>query len=317
MFPLKVSEERARMARLALRFISGKYKGGEYVVSLTKETIIGRSSDIDLVLMEDMVSRKHARLWIEDDKIHLKDLGSTNGSFVNGEKVSDVVVSKGDRILIGTSIMKVVETEKEARKTQARSPVQQQDASARTTMHSGRSMAGTIREVPLPDLIQLFATSKKTGTLVVSQKNRVAKIHLDNGKLVYASVSDSPELKPLKAMFRILTWDDGNFELVGPEAKSFPEIIDMPTEHVLMEGLRQLDEIRHMQKKLPPMDAELVVVTPLMSRLADLSGEDLDVFQLVYNYGTVRDVLDRAPSGDADAATILIRLISKKYVAPI
>ncbi|MCP4680505.1 MAG: DUF4388 domain-containing protein [Deltaproteobacteria bacterium] len=305
------------MARLALRFISGKYKGGEYVVSENKETIIGRSSDIDLVLMEDMVSRKHARLWIKDGKIHLKDLGSTNGSFVNGEKISEIVVNRGDRILIGTSIMKVVETEKEARKTQSRSPLQPQDGSARTTMHSGRSMSGTIREVPLPGLIQLFATSKKTGTLVITKKNRVAKIHLDKGKLVYASISDSPDLKPLKAMFRILTWDDGNFELVGPEAKSFPEIIDMPTEHLLIEGLRQLDEIRHMQKKLPPMEAELVVVTPLMSRLADLNDNELDIFQLVYNYGTVGEVLDRAPSDDADSATTLINLISRKYVAQV
>ena len=59
------------MVRLALRFISGKYKGGEYVLSQKNETLVGRSSNIDLVLMEDMVSRKHARIWIEDDAVQM------------------------------------------------------------------------------------------------------------------------------------------------------------------------------------------------------------------------------------------------------
>ena len=40
-----------------LRFISGKYKGGEFPVSADKEIVVGRSSDLDMVLVEDMVSR--------------------------------------------------------------------------------------------------------------------------------------------------------------------------------------------------------------------------------------------------------------------
>ncbi len=307
------------MPRLALRFISGKYKGGEYVISETKETFIGRSSEIELVLMEDMVSRKHARLWIQDGKIHLEDLGSTNGTFVNGEKISKTVVNRGDRILVGTSIMKVIETDKEARKTRTdvSGQVRPDPGTSRTTMHSSRSMSGTINEVPLPDLIQLFSTSKKTGTLVINRDGIEARIHLDRGQIVYASVDDSAGLAPLKAMFRILAWDDGTFELIGPEPQNFPQTIDMPVEHILMEGLRQLDEIRHMRNKLPPMDAELVVVTPLMSRLADLSHPELDIFQLVYNYGTVKDVLNKASSSDAEAANIVMDLIKRKYVAQI
>ncbi|MCP4606668.1 MAG: DUF4388 domain-containing protein [Proteobacteria bacterium] len=305
------------MPKLALRFISGKYKGGEYVLPTNKDIFIGRSSEIDLVLMEDMVSRKHARLWIQDKMIHIQDLGSTNGTFVNGEKISTTVINRGDRILIGTSIMKVVETDQQqVRETRTdNSPIMQEGSEvSRTTVHSSRSMVGTINEVPLPDLTQLFSTSKKTGTLVINRDDVIGKIHLSNGKLIYASISDSPNLSPLKAIYRILSWEDGTFELLGPESHDFDETIDMPTEHILMEGLRQLDEFRNMESKLPPMDNELVVIMPLLPRLADLSPEELDILQLVYNFGIVRKVLNEAAHTDANAASILANLISKNYI---
>jgi len=304
------------MAKLALRFISGKYKGGEFVLKPDAQVVIGRSSDLDVVLMEDMVSRRHAFLTIQGETIHIRDNGSTNGTFVNGEKVSEAVVNKGDRILIGTSIMKVVESSGESSGVQtANQPMVRQQDMSRTTMHAAsRSLSGTISEVPLPDLIQLFSTSKKTGTLVVSQGTLVAKIHLDQGRLVYATISDAPGLDPTKAIYRLLSWEEGDFELLGPEAKSFPDQINMPTEHILMEGLRQLDELRHMKDKLPPMDARIGVPRKLKPRLADLDAEELDVFQLVLAARTVQDVFDAAEASDLDAAGIVAKLVKQKYV---
>jgi pSer/pThr/pTyr-binding forkhead associated (FHA) protein len=304
------------MANLALRFISGKYKGGEFVLKEGMETVIGRSSDAEVVLMEDMVSRKHAHLVTKGEKIYLEDHGSTNGTFVNGEKVSKAVVTKGDRILIGTSIMKVVEASGEpAGVVTQDSQASKSKELSRTTMHSGsRSMSGTIAEVPLPDLIQLFSTSKKTGTLVLTRDGLVAKIHLDRGRLVYAAINDSPGLPPIKAIYRILAWDDGTFELVGPEPHNFPELIDMPTEHILMEGLRQLDELRHMQTKLPPPATRIGVPRPLEPRLGDLDRNELDVFQLAINKNTIQEILDSAGASDLDAANILVKLLKKRYL---
>ncbi|MFO8073437.1 MAG: DUF4388 domain-containing protein [Polyangia bacterium] len=310
------------MSKLALRFISGKYKGGEFVLPLGRDVIVGRSSDVDVVLMEDMVSRRHAVLRVDGDHVALKDRGSTNGTFVNGEKVSESVVGKGDRILIGTSIMKVVEAGDEASPTQTREGGSPRETGGyqdlgRTTMHSGaRSMTGTIAEVPLPDLIQLFSTSKKTGTLLVNREGVIGKIHLDKGRIIYASLSDSPELPPTKAMYRILAWEDGTFELLGPEPHTFPDRIDMPTEHLLMEGLRQLDEMRHMESKLPPMEAQIELAVPIEPRLRDLGDDELDVLQLAINRGTVRDVVDAGVS-DVDTANALATLIRKRYLKTV
>jgi len=305
------------MAKLALRFISGKYKGGEYVLVEDKEIFIGRSSGIELVLMEDMVSRKHARVTYKDGVITLEDLGSTNGSFVNGEKITKVDISKGDRILIGTSIMKVVDAaeDREGRPAGSTDTVDGTDGTPLTKTHMSRSMTGTINEVPLPDLIQLFSTSKKSGTLVISRKRTVGKIHLQDGNIVYASIDTVDNLPPLKALFRILSWDQGTFDLVGPEAHDFKgDKLSMPTEHILMDGLRQMDEFRHSLKQLPPLDGELSIVAPLKARLGELDEPQLDVVQLVLNGHKLQQIFDNANGTDSDIAKIVIDLIGKKYI---
>src|SRR6202051_1553993 len=90
------------------RFISGKYQGGEFPVAADKQILIGRSSDLDMVLVEDMVSRKHARIAMQTDQIWIEDLGSTHGTFVTGEKLKRARLKEGDRVLIGTSILKLI-----------------------------------------------------------------------------------------------------------------------------------------------------------------------------------------------------------------
>jgi hypothetical protein len=64
---------------------------------------IGRSSDCELTLRDGRASRHHARLHARDGVLVLTDLGSTNGTRVNGQRVSEVVLGHGDRILIGES----------------------------------------------------------------------------------------------------------------------------------------------------------------------------------------------------------------------
>lgn len=93
---------------LALRFISGKYQGNEFPLKANQEIIVGRGSEFDIVLVEDMVSRKHAKFVTGSDYVILQDLGSTNGSFVNGERIRKIRLREGDRILVGTSILKLV-----------------------------------------------------------------------------------------------------------------------------------------------------------------------------------------------------------------
>ncbi|AQT69292.1 Glycogen accumulation regulator GarA [Anaerohalosphaera lusitana] len=65
-------------------------------------TIIGRRQDCDLCIPLMMVSRRHCQLYIEDDKLMVRDLGSKNGTLLNNEEIDDETqVNPGDNLKIG------------------------------------------------------------------------------------------------------------------------------------------------------------------------------------------------------------------------
>jgi hypothetical protein len=70
---------------------------------------IGRAPECELVLKDNRVSRRHARLAPRDGVLILTDLGSTNGTRVNGHRVTELVLGAGDRVQIGETSL-VVET---------------------------------------------------------------------------------------------------------------------------------------------------------------------------------------------------------------
>src|SRR5215471_16933294 len=146
--------------RLALRFISGKYQGGEFPLEDNREIIVGRSSDLDMVLVEEMVSRRHARIQLVGGSVNIDDLGSTNGTFVNGERVTHAELQEGDRVLIGSNILKVVSTDGSPPSEAMQEQVQ---LKAQRTTGGDARMSGNLEEIPLPDLLQLFGSSRKTG----------------------------------------------------------------------------------------------------------------------------------------------------------
>ena len=65
------------------------------------ELVVGRSSDCDLVLDDAKTSRKHARLSVDGSSVFVEDLGSRNGTFVNGERVESSDLRPDDEIRIG------------------------------------------------------------------------------------------------------------------------------------------------------------------------------------------------------------------------
>lgn len=91
---------RVAAPRVILRGVSGPYFGK--VVVLKPRTVIGRGTDCDLILDEPEMSRKHAQIENTDDGLFLRDLGSANGTFVNGVPVRDAVLMPGDQIAFDT-----------------------------------------------------------------------------------------------------------------------------------------------------------------------------------------------------------------------
>lgn len=84
----------------------GSDRGKQFVVGVG-ETSVGRSIDNDIILTDIAISRRHIRVLRSGDVMYLRDLGSGNGTKVNGEKAVEVQLNHGDLIEIGETKMRV------------------------------------------------------------------------------------------------------------------------------------------------------------------------------------------------------------------
>jgi hypothetical protein len=94
---------------LAVRVVRGPKEITGISIPLAGPVIIGRSPDADLVIADDFVSSTHAKIVPSEDGHVLEDLGSTNGTLVNGQPATrPLPLSAGDVIELGQNRLEVV-----------------------------------------------------------------------------------------------------------------------------------------------------------------------------------------------------------------
>lgn len=90
-----------------LRVVAPKKHKGHHIEIGNEPLVVGRSENADLSVADDSyLSNVHARIWINTGAALLEDLGSTNGTLVNGERITGVVTLRpGDRIQMGSLVV--------------------------------------------------------------------------------------------------------------------------------------------------------------------------------------------------------------------
>jgi hypothetical protein len=303
-----------------LKFLTGKYKGEEFPLDADKDHyIVGRSSDSDLVLADDAVSRKHARFFAERQRVWVRDLGSRNGVHVNGNLIQRHCLRAGDRISIGGSLMSVV-VAKPSQVGAAPRAGEKKRRTPTTVDFSNRSMTGSIEEIPLVDVLQWLAASRKTGTLNVRNLDtaQTGRVYLRDGYAFSATIDKSAAaLLPEKALMRMLAWKRGTFALENAAPEQAPtQEIRSAIEHILMESARQQDEILHLAEKtpVPTYGAEVSLVQPSPVRWHTLPPEQLDVVQDLAEGRTWSFILDSYPQDDLALTKLIVELRKKRVV---
>jgi diguanylate cyclase (GGDEF)-like protein len=105
----KIGDRRPK-ADACLVVIYGQQLGSKHVLK-PGEMVIGRSSQANLQIDHESVSRRHARIVLTDNGVLLNDLGSTNGTYVNDEPITERTLAHGDLIKVGRSILKYLSTD--------------------------------------------------------------------------------------------------------------------------------------------------------------------------------------------------------------
>ena len=97
--PVDLERLAAEGATLVIR--AGGGRAGETFDVAAEQTTIGRSPDAEVFLDDVTVSRNHALLVRRRDGLHVDDLGSLNGTYVNGHRIESHKLSSGDELQVG------------------------------------------------------------------------------------------------------------------------------------------------------------------------------------------------------------------------
>ncbi|MBP5202388.1 FHA domain-containing protein [bacterium] len=96
--------------KIKFTFIKGKYSGGEFSIRDGQRLSIGRDISSDVAIVDSKVSRSHASITARDGKLFIEDHNSTNGTYVNGEKLSpstETELKIGSNFSVGDSTILV------------------------------------------------------------------------------------------------------------------------------------------------------------------------------------------------------------------
>jgi pSer/pThr/pTyr-binding forkhead associated (FHA) protein len=197
--------------------------------------VLGRGLSCDLTLASPAASRRHAELFGREDVWAVRDLGSTNGTFVNDEAVrGERELVPGDEIRIGEQTLHFCHLEAV--------PDANESGEERTMIlapeQSRPALRGDLAEIPPIGLLQMLELEQKTGVLEVETEAGKARLWMDAGRPIHA---ESGEQQGLEAALEIAALRSGRFVLAGdptPPRRS----MELPMMEVVLEASRRMDE---------------------------------------------------------------------------
>jgi hypothetical protein len=238
------------------------------------------------------------------------ELGPPDGRHFDAEMkvpMEPLLMEMGNAMTQGGSFQDVAtDVQQEGKKT---TPMEQVQFSP-----DKEGLWGSLQKIPLTDLLLLLSSAHKNGILSIRSSQRSGKIYLRNGQIYYATIEDRFAGRPRKALYRMLNWTTGMFEFDPPDNRKFDDELTGTSEALLMEGVRQIDELRQIESESQVVSGRLAVMLPLRGQLRDLSPEELQVFQLVLNYGALETVLDNWPGTDLEACRHILKLLRHEFV---
>lgn len=203
------------------------------------ETVLGRSRECALPIPSRQASRRHAAVRFEEGTFRLRDLGSTNGTFVNGERLEgERVLAPGDRIAVGETVVTFCRVDAALDEAAAERGEGQTVLSAPSGAAAGEALRGELSQIPAFALLQMLEMGHKTGTLTVEAPDGKRRMAFREGRPVAA---EAPGSQGFEAALDLVQTDSGRFDF-EPGPPPAEESLETSVTEVLLEASRRLDE---------------------------------------------------------------------------
>lgn len=307
-----------------------------FEIEANQPYFLGRDPKSDIVIPEKKASRQHARIIYlpSEQQLVLEDLNSLNGTRVNEVRIQGSILLKSQDVIRIDSVQITVVWDSEsaaparlsgfARTTDVSKPQEaeliydyfSEDENSQARQTDGRMISGKIEDLPLSDILQMLATTRKSGELIVSsdrigakRKPDEASILMKDGQVLhvrYAGKVNEP------AFYHLLRIKKGYFALL-PLQKNSDEIqpvLETPLEALLLEGLRLIDEEEAESKLLASDSLEPNPEEPLTG----LKPDELRIFQLAWKLKIVSKIMVQTPFGVTETEKILMKLIRNGFL---
>ncbi len=118
------------------------------IFALKAANIVGRSNECDITLAAAHLSRRHAELRVKNGLLYVKDLGSSNGTFINGERIREARVKRGDDLRFDTLSFGVIGPSDDLDKTTVRTVPKGAPAAKAKAKTARTSEARASRQAP-------------------------------------------------------------------------------------------------------------------------------------------------------------------------
>jgi len=172
-----------------------------------------------------------------------------------------------------------------------------------------REIEGNLAQIPLVDLLQILAVNRKTGRLALEREGERAEIALDEGRVVDARMGAAGGEK---ALYRLLTRREGQFAFVpGPHGAE--ERIARKVEELVLEGLRQADEVARLLPSLPQPSERVELVVHPGEIPPGLHPVTEEVVALLDEPRRFEDLVDRCRASDLEAMRAVVALLERGY----
>lgn len=205
-------------------------------IPLGGRVAIGRGKDCELVLFTDSASRRHAEVYPEGAEFYVRDLGSKNGTFLNGERLESAQqLRPGDRIGVGSCAITFCRIEGTLAGFLS-------DPAGHETVVFSRGprevFRGELAEIPIFVVLQMLEMGHKSGVLEVAAEAGPARIWLGDGQPVHA---ETEKARGMEAALEVVGASRGPFQFRAGEAPPAHSLVGSMTE-LLLDASRQLDE---------------------------------------------------------------------------